>query len=223
MSIRFFERESVWGGKPHNVTERLNALTHSIGVGLSIAGFIFLFVLTSMGEGGALRYVSFSIYGSFQILLYLSSSVSHQFTDMPRIYNPIRILDQSAIYLLIAGTYTPVTLLVLPRVWGWWILSIVWALALLGILMKTLVYRDKHILSDLLYLPMGWLFIVAIRPFLENSPPGLVRWVVAGGLCYSFGIVFYISKRIPFGHVIWHMFVLAGGICFYLGFALYLT
>jgi len=223
MKASLFARESVWNGKPHNITERLNALTHGVGVGLSIGGLIFLLILTSLNSGGALRFITFSIYGSFQILLYLSSSVTHQFTDMPRVYNPMRILDQSAIYLLIAGTYTPAALLVLQGALGWWIFGIIWTLAVLGILMKTLAFRDKHILSDLLYLPMGWLFIVFIRPFLERSPPGLIQWMLAGGICYTVGIVFYISKRIPMGHVIWHLLVISGGLCFYLGFAFYLT
>ncbi len=219
----FFKNEVLRNGKPHDTTERLNALTHAVGAGLSIAGLIFLLVLTSAGAGGALRYVSFTVYGSFQILLYLSSMLSHQFTDIPKVYNPMRVLDQSAIYLLIAGTYTPFALLVLPGAWGWWIFGIVWALAVLGILMKSLVFRDQHLLTDLLYLPMGWLIITAIRPLIANSPPGMLRWVIIGGLCYSIGIPFYMTKKVPFSHVIWHLFVLAGGISFYLAFALYLT
>ncbi len=217
------QSDSLWKGKPHDIEERLNAVTHSIGVGLSIAGLVFLLVLTSMGEGGTVRYVSFSLYGAFQILLYLSSAMTHQFSDMPRMYNPMRILDQSAIYLLIAGTYTPAALLVLPGAWGWWIFGIVWTLAVMGIIMKTCIFRDQHLLSDLLYLPMGWLLIVAIRPFLANSPDGLMKWIVIGGLSYTLGVFFYVTKRIPFSHVIWHLFVLSGGISFYLGFAFYLT
>ena len=219
----FFKNEVLRYGKPHDTGERLNALTHAVGAGLSIAGLIFLLVLTSVGEGGFFQYIAFTVYGSFQILLYFSSMLSHQFTDMPKVYNPMRVLDQSAIYLLIAGTYTPFALLVLPPVWGWWILGIVWTMAVFGILLKSLVFRDQHLLTDLLYLPMGWLIIAAARPLTANSPPGMLRWVIIGGLCYSIGIPFYMTKKVPFSHVIWHLFVLAGGISFYRAFALYLT
>ncbi len=223
MKTAILQSETLKYGKPHSVEERLNAVTHGIGAGLSIAGLVFLLVLTARGSGGALRYVSFSVYGAFQILLYLSSTMTHQFTDMPKVYNPMRILDQSAIYLLIAGTYTPAALLVLPGAWRWWIFGIVWGLAVMGIIMKTCIFRDQHLLSDLLYLPMGWLIIAAYRPLAEHSPPGLLQWVIIGGLLYSFGILFYLSKKIPMSHVIWHLFVLAGGISFYIGFALHLT
>lgn len=210
-------------GKPHNVEERLNALLHSIGVGMSIAGLVFLLVLTSQGEGGVMRYVSFSLYGAFQILLYMSSTIMHQFTDMPKVYNTMRVMDQAAIYLLIAGTYTPVAFIVLGGAWGWWIFGLIWGMAVLGIIMKTVVFRKPHMMSDLLYLPMGWLILVALRPLIQQSPTGLVIWAFIGGLCYSIGIIFYLTKRISFSHVIWHAFVLAGGISFYIGFALYLT
>lgn len=210
-------------GKPHNVEERLNALLHSLGAGMSIAGLAFLLVLTAQGEGGAIRYVSFSLYGAFQILLYMSSTIMHQFTDMPKVYNTMRVMDQAAIYLLIAGTYTPVAFLVLGGAWGWWIFGLIWGMAVLGIIMKTVIFRQKHIMSDLLYLPMGWLILVALRPLIHQSPTGLVIWAFIGGLCYSFGIIFYLTKRISYSHVIWHSFVLAGSISFYIGFALYLT
>ena len=209
--------------RPHNLQDRLNALTHSAGIGLSIAGLAVLLVLTYYRSGGAVRYVSFSIYGTFQILLYLCSSLAHQFTDVPRIHKPLRILDQSAIYLLIAGTYTPITLLILPPRWGWWIFGIVWTMAVLGILMKSLLFQEEHFASDLLYLPMGWLILVALKPLVAHAPSGLLLWAVIGGLCYSVGVVFYMTKRIPFSHVIWHLFVLAGGFSFFYGFARYLT
>lgn len=215
--------ETAAGGRPHDLQERLNALTHSAGAGLSIAGLAVLLLLTYHGSGGAVRYVSFSLYGAFQIMLYMCSSLAHQFTDMPKVHKPLRILDQSAIYLLIAGTYTPIALLVLPDRWGWWIFGIVWTLAVLGILMKSLLFQEEHFASDLLYLPMGWLILVALRPLMEHAPPGLLLWAVIGGLCYSIGVVFYMSKRIPFAHVIWHLFVLAGGFSFFYGFDRYLT
>jgi len=207
----------------HTVEEKLNSLTHGIGAGLSIAGLIILLVATGNDGGSALAFASFSIYGSFQILLYLSSSLTHQFSDIPRISRVFRIIDQTAIYLLIAGTYTPLVLLGLKGVWGWSIFGTIWGLAILGILSKTMFFREKNIISDLLYLPMGWVIFIAIKPLVNAMSLEFMRWVYIGGLSYTVGIVFYLSKKIPYAHVIWHLFVLAGGISFFMGFFLYLS
>ena len=206
----------------HTIEDKLNSVTHSIGAGMSIAGLVFLLVLTRLNGGRAIQYVSFSLYGTFQILLYLSSALTHQFSDIPRIHKSFRILDQASIYLLIAGTYTPVTLLGLQGAWGWSIFGIIWGLAIAGILSKVLIFKEKHLFTDLLYLPMGWVIIIAAKPLVRVMPFGFVLWAVIGGVMYSFGIIFYLSKRIPFSHVIWHLFVLAGSISFYLSFAFYL-
>jgi hemolysin III len=207
----------------HSVEEKLNSLTHGIGTGLSIAGLVFLLVLTGMNSGGAVRYTAFTLYGAFQILLYLSSSLTHQFTDRPAVHKPLRIIDQAAVYLLIAGTYTPVALVAMKGAWSWAVFGIIWALAAAGILMKTVFMRGRNILSDLLYVPMGWLILIAMKPLKAMAPDGFVQWTMLGGALYTGGIVFYLLKRLPFSHVIWHLFVLAGGVSFYLGFALYLT
>lgn len=205
-----------------SIEEKLNSFTHSIGAGLSIAGLIILLQQTALKGGSSLAYVSYSIYGAFQILLYLSSALTHQFSDMPRINRVFRIIDQAAIYLLIAGTYTPAVLLGLQGVWGWSLFGIIWGLAVLGILSKTILFREKHLISDLLYLPMGWLVIIAIKPMTAVLPMDFLKWIFIGGGSYTVGIIFYISKRIPYSHVIWHLFVLAGGISFFLGFYFYL-
>lgn len=206
----------------HSVEEKLNSVTHGIGTGLSIAGLIVLLTLTARSGGRTLAYVSYSLYGAFQIILYLSSTLSHQFSDMPGPGKVFRVMDQASIYLLIAGTYTPAVLLGLGGAWGWSLFGVIWALALAGILMKTIFLRGVHIASDLLYLPMGWLILIAARPMAQTMPHGFIRWMFIGGACYTVGIVFYIVERIPFSHVIWHLFVLGGGISFFLGFALYL-
>lgn len=206
-----------------SIEEKLNSFTHSIGAGLSIAGLIILLQRTAAHGGTALAYVSFSVYGAFQILLYLSSALTHQFSDMPRINKAFRIVDQAAIYLLIAGTYTPAALLGIQGTWGWTIFGLIWGMALLGILSKTILFREKHIISDLLYVPMGWLIIIAVKPMMAVLPMDFVKWVFIGGGCYTFGIIFYISKKIPLSHVIWHLFVLAGGISFFMGFYLHLS
>ncbi|HAK47414.1 MAG TPA: hemolysin III [Spirochaeta sp.] len=210
---------------PHTielVEQKLNSVTHGIGAGLSIAGLIILLILGA-GTGNPWIIASFAVYGSFQIFLYLSSALTHVFHDMPKAFNVLRIFDQAAIYLLIAGTYTPVALIVMRDSGGWWMFGIEWAMALAGILMKSIVFRKKHIASDLLYLPMGWLLIFFIIPLSRLTPPGLLMWIFIGGGCYSIGIIFYLIKKIPLGHVIWHLFVLAGGISFFLGFVLHLV
>ncbi|MCK5735655.1 MAG: hemolysin III family protein [Spirochaetaceae bacterium] len=207
----------------HSIEEKLNSITHSIGAGMSIAGLVFLLALTGMNSGGALRYAAFSLYGAFQIMLYLSSSLTHLFIDHPHIHTPLRVIDQASIYLLIAGTYTPISLIAMPGKWGWWIFGIIWSIAIAGILMKSVFLRGKNIASDLLYLPMGWLIFAAFKPLRAMAPYGLVMWTILGGGLYTGGIVFYLWKKLPYAHVLWHLFVLAGGISFYIGFALYLT
>ncbi len=208
--------------EPHSVEEKLNSITHGIGTGLSIAGLVILITLTAQRSGRPLAYVSYSIYGAFQIVLYLASTLTHQFSDMPGPGKVFRIMDQASVYLLIAGTYTPAVLLGLGGAWGWSLFGVIWALALAGIVMKTIFLRVKHIGSDLLYLPMGWLIIVAARPMADVMPHGFIRWMFIGGGCYTVGIIFYLAKRIPFAHLIWHLFVLGGGISFFMGFVLYL-
>jgi len=207
----------------HSVEERLNSMTHAIGAGMSIAGLIFLLVLTKLNGSSAVALVSFTLYGAFQILLYLSSSVMHQFTDVPAFHKRLHILDQSAIYLLIAGTYTPVALLALGGTWGWVIFGLIWGMAAAGIFMKSFIFTGKHIASDLLYLPMGWLIVIAIKPLIAAMPNGFFLWMFLGAASYCIGILFYIFNKFPLSHVIWHLFVISGGVSFYIGFALYLV
>jgi len=206
----------------HPIEEKLNALTHNIGAGLSIGGLVFLLYLTGQADGTVIQYVSFTLYGTFQILLYLSSGLTHLFTDKPSIHGVIRVIDQTSIYLLIAGTYTPVALIALQGGWGWTIFGVIWSMAILGIVFKLVIGKKKHILSDLFYLPMGWTIIVAIKPMMNTAPRGLLLWVAIGAGCYTVGVIFYLLKKMPYAHVLWHLFVLGGGISFYLGFVKYL-
>jgi hemolysin III len=205
-----------------HVEEKLNAVTHGIGAGLSIAGLVLLLVLSG-DIRDPWRFVSFSIYGTFQILLYLTSSLTHAFHDMPRASYYFRIMDQASVYLLIAGTYTPAALVLLRGPVGWTIFGLEWGLAICGILSKTLFFKEKNIISDLFYVPMGWLIAVFAGPLVRSSPQGLVMWIFLGGACYTLGVLFYMIKKIPFGHVIWHIFVIAGGFSFFLGYAIHLT
>ncbi|MDC7219924.1 MAG: hemolysin III family protein [Spirochaetales bacterium] len=206
----------------HTTEEKLNAFTHNVGAGMSIAGMIFLLYLTGQRGGTGIHYVSFSLYGAFQILLYLSSGLTHSFTDKPKIHEVLRVLDQASVYLLIAGTYTPIALVTLGGAWGWTIFGIIWAMAISGIIVKLILGPRKHIISDLFYVPMGWTIVIAIKPLLEVAPRGLLMWVLIGGLCYTVGVIFYVMKKMPFSHVLWHLFVLGGSISFFLGFAKFL-
>ncbi len=204
------------------VEEIFNSITHAIGAGLSIAGLTILIMLTNE-DPSVWKYVGFTVYGTSQILLYLSSSLMHSFAALPRIRYYLRIVDQCFIYLLIAGTYTPVVLVAMRNVWGWTVFGIVWSLALIGIILKTTVFRTPHIISDLLYIPMGWTLVVAIRPMMRMLPSGLLLWMLIGGLCYTGGVVFYAWRKLPFSHTLWHLCVIGGSVSFFLGFSLFLT
>ncbi|MFW5975904.1 MAG: PAQR family membrane homeostasis protein TrhA [Alkalispirochaetaceae bacterium] len=204
------------------VEEIFSSLTHAIGVGLSIAGLVILLILTSR-DPSPYKYISFTVYGVSQILLFSSSGLIHGFFAMPKLRYYLRIVDQAFVYLLIAGTYTPITLISMRGPWGWGIFVTVWTLALAGILLKTLVFKKKHIVTDLLYLPMGWIILFTFRPLLRMAPPGFVLWLLIGGACYTVGVIFYLWKRLPGSHVIWHLFVLGGNVSFYLGYALHVA
>jgi hemolysin III len=208
--------------KDHSLEERLNALTHAAGAGMSIAALVFLLVLIPDGPAGNTARIAFSIYGASQILLYLSSAVTHQFSDKKRVYHIARIFDQLAIYYLIAGTYTPIALLVLPDPWRTQMLISIWGLAALGTLLKGWIFQKQHKITDILYVPMGWLVILFLKPLQQTAPEGFLTLLMAGGIIYTVGIIFYLTRKIYLSHVIWHLFVIAGSICFYAAFARYL-
>ncbi len=201
--------------------EIANSITHGIGAGLSIAALVILVVLASK-RGDAWRIVSFSIYGATLILLYLSSTLYHSFVN-PKIKNIFRILDHSAIYLLIAGTYTPVTLTLMRGAWGWTLFGLAWAIAIGGIIITALLLDKLKALLVLSYVVMGSLVVIAIKPMIEMVPRGMIIWLFIGGACYLLGIIFYLWKRLPYHHPIWHIFVLGGSISHFLGVLFYLT
>jgi hemolysin III len=204
------------------VEEVFNSITHAIGAGLSIAGLIALLMLTRQNPS-PLRFTAFTVYGVSQILLYLSSSLMHSFAALPRIRYYLRIIDQCFIYLLIAGTYTPVTMVAMGDRWGWIVFFVVWSIALAGILLKALVFREHHIISDLLYIPMGWIIIIALRPLMAVVPTEFMLWMLAGGGAYTLGVAFYAWRTLPFSHTIWHLFVIGGSVSFFMGFSLHLV
>ena len=193
--------------------ERFNSISHLVGAVLALIGATVLVTLAS-AEGSAPRIVSFSIYGVTLFLLYLFSTLYHSLRG--RAKQVFQTLDHHAIYLLIAGTYTPFTLLALQGATGWWMFGAVWSLALLGIVLDSLPRKGPRILALFIYLGMGWLVLFALDPLIAALPPGGFWWLLAGGLFYTVGIVFYVlDNRHPWCHGIWHLFVLAGSISHY--------
>ena len=204
----------------YSVTEELvHAITHGIGVILSIVGLSWM-LYVSINIADPWRIVSSSIYGATLITLFLASTLYHSMYAS-RHREIFKILDHCAIYLLIAGTYTPFLLVAMRSSTGWWIFGTIWALATAGIV-KKLWFRHRFPKIALAsYLAMGWLIVVAAPQVAEAIGPHGMGWLVAGGVSYSVGAIFYVVERIPFNHAIWHLFVLVGGICHFFGVALH--
>ena len=147
----------------------------------------------------------------------------HSFWALPRVRRILMILDQDFIFVLIAGTYTPVCLVAMRGNWGWVGFGVIWGLAILGVVLKSTVLQKPSLLADLVYVPMGWLVLLFFRPILESVPVPLAIWMGVGGLSYTVGVVFYAWRTLPFSHVVWHVFVLGGSVSFFMGFALHLA
>ncbi len=201
--------------------ELANTITHAAGIGLSIAGLIFLLVRAVL-YGDIWQIVSFSIYGSSLILLYLASTLYHGFKSK-RAKEILRVFDHSAIYLLIAGTYTPFLLVTLRGPWGWTLFGIIWGLAITGIILKITFGPKYEILSTIFYILMGWVVIIAIKPLLAALPLGGFLWLLAGGLAYTGGVLFFAWEKLPFNHAIWHGFVLAGSLFHFIAVSGYIS
>jgi hemolysin III len=193
--------------------ERFNSITHLVGAGLALAGLVVLVVVAAQ-DGDARRVVSFSIYGATLLALYTSSTLYHSVRGPAK--RVFQHLDHTAIYLLIAGTYTPFTMVALRGRLGWLLLTAVWSLAAVGALQEFRHVRGERVLSVVIYLTMGWLGIVAFRPLVGAIGPAGLAWLVAGGVFYTAGVGFYaFDKRLPVLHGVWHLFVLAGSIAHY--------
>lgn len=197
----------------HSLEEIANAITHGIGLLLSIAGFVVLLVLATL-RGTAWHIVACSIYGATLICLYAASTLYHAVIS-PRVKRALRIFDHSAIYLLIAGSYTPFLLVSLRGPWGWSLFGVIWGLALAGVLFKFWFVERFAILSTAVYIAMGWLVVIAAKPVITHLSLTAMIWLLAGGLAYTGGVIFFAAKRIPYSHAIWHLFVLAGSFCHY--------
>jgi len=199
--------------------EIAHSVTHGLGVVLSIAGLAVMVTLAAL-RGNAWHVVSCSIFGVTLIFLYTASTLYHSIPH-PGAKKVLRLFDHSAIFLLIAGTYTPFTLVTLRGGWGWTLFVLIWGLALVGIIYKITAKTRYRLLSVVLYLGMGWLVLVAIKPMVTSvAMPGLLL-LLAGGLCYTLGLIFFVWRRLPYSHAVWHLFVLAGSICHFFAVLLY--
>lgn len=200
--------------------EIANSVSHGLGF-LAAVALLPVLVIRAVSDGAA-AIVGAAIFGATMALLYLTSTLYHAMAPS-RTKNVLRILDHAAIYLLIAGTYTPFTLGVLRGPWGWTLFGVIWGLAAIGILLKSIRGIRYPRLSTAVYIAMGWLVVVALKPLLVNVPaPGLF-WLVAGGLAYTGGVVFYAANRIRYAHFIWHLFVLTGTGCHFVAVLHYAT
>ena len=188
--------------------EVANSVSHGIGLLGAITATPFL-VAAAMNRGTVASVVGVSIFAATMMLMYLTSTLYHAVPN-PRAKQVLRILDHNAIFLLIAGTYTPILLGVMYGTWGWVLFGLVWGLALAGIILKTASGHKYHHVSMIIYVAMGWIVVIATKPLIEAMPPWGIFWLVLGGWFYTGGIVFYRNERMRYAHTIWHLFVLAG-------------
>jgi len=190
--------------------EIANAVTHGVGAALAITGLVIMSWLAA-AHGNAWHVTSCAIFGATLVLLYTASTLYHSLPQ-PRAKAVFKVIDHSAIFLLIAGTYTPFTLVNLRGPWGWSLFGAVWGMALLGIIFQTTLLRSWTIIPLALYIAMGWVVVLALRPLLHNLAAGGFVLLLLGGLAYTGGSIFYVWKQLRFNHAIWHLFVLLGSV-----------
>ena len=188
--------------------EKLNVITHAIGLALSIVALVFLIIHAS-AMGTVRHIVSFTIFGASLILLYSASTFYH-YIQKPELRRKLNILDHASIYVLIAGTYTPFTIVTLKGWIGWTIFGLTWGIALIGIFFKLFYTGRFDKISTIAYVAMGWIIIFAIKPLIENLPVNGLYWLLSGGVFYTIGAVLYSIKKIKYNHAIFHVFVLLG-------------
>lgn len=201
--------EAVFYSKKEEIA---NVITHGIGVILSVIGLTYM-LINSIQNGDTYHIIGSLVFGSSLIIMYTCSTLYHTFqTEKLKVF--FRKLDHIAIYLLIAGSYTPFTLITLrDTAWGWIIFGIIWSLAVFGVIYKLTPLNRYKKLSLVLYLGMGWLIVLAAKPMIESLDTDGLWLVILGGLTYTLGVIFYIWEKLPFNHAIWHLFVLAGSSC----------
>lgn len=206
-------RKSPNGTSKLSAEEIVNTLTHGVGLLLSVAGFFALLFL-AIARGSAWRIAGCAVYGSTLLCLYAASTFYHA-ARSPHRKRILRVCDHAAIYLLIAGTYTPFLLVNLRGPWGWSLFGVIWGMASAGILFKLRFAGRFPALSTGVYILMGWLVIIATKPLITRVPHSGLLWLLAGGALYTLGAVFYAWKRLPYSHAVWHGFVLAASVCHY--------
>ena len=194
-----------------NGEEFANTLTHAAGVAASIVAMVLLLLL-AIREGDPFAIVGVAVFGTTLILLYLASTLYHA-VQKPEVKAKLKVFDHSAIYLLIAGTYTPFMLGVLRGGWGWSLFGVIWGLAVAGVVFKLFFTGKFPRISTSIYVAMGWLVLVAIVPMMRALSPGTLAWLFAGGVTYTAGTFFYHGQRFRYSHAVWHLFVLGGSVC----------
>ncbi len=201
--------------------EIANAITHGIGALLSVAALVVLIVFSSLFSS-AWHIVSFTIYGSTMLLLFVSSTLVHSFPE-GKVKDIFEIFDHSSIYLFIAGTYTPFLLVAINGAWGWSLFGVIWGIAVCGVFFKAFFTKKFLFLSTFFYILMGWLIVIAWKPLYAALPSGGIILLVTGGILYTLGTIFYVWRGFPFHHAVWHLFVLAGAIAHFFAVLLYLV
>ena len=205
----------------HLREEFANALTHGVGIVASVIGGATLITLAAI-SGDTRQIVSAAVFTATLILLYTASTLYHAFHEAA-VKARLKVLDHCAIFLLIAGTYTPFTLIALRGGWGWSLFGVIWALAVAGVVFKLFFTGRFRRLSTLIYIAMGWLVIVAMGPLVEALPAWTLGLLIAGGIAYTAGTFFYHRPRLPYAHAIWHLFVLAGSVLHFAAVAMQVT
>ncbi len=194
--------------------EIANSISHGMGFLIAVAVSPML-IVSAVQQGSSAGVVGATIFAFTMVLLYFTSAFYHALVNN-KVKQLFQHLDHCAIFLLIAGTYTPFTLGVLSGVWGWTLLGLVWGMAILGIILKSVGGAKGQTVSTLLYLAMGWLIVIAVKPLYLNMPPWGIFWLVSGGVAYTAGVGFYVADQMKYAHFIWHLFVMAGTTCHFI-------
>lgn len=199
--------------------EKLNIISHGFGFALSILGLLLL-IYRAHNLGDIIHLVSFSVFGASLILLYAASTFYHS-AKSPKLRYKLNILDHASIYLLIAGTYTPFALVTLSGLTGWIIFGVVWGMAVVGIILKLFFTGRYQLLSTFMYVLMGWIIVFALKPLINNLELPGIWWLLAGGISYTLGAVFFSINKIKYNHAIFHLFVLTGSFCHFISIYFY--
>lgn len=207
----------------YSVAEEIaNSISHGVGFILGIVGLVLLLTQAVANEAGSVAITSYSLYGGSIILLFLASTLYHAIPNQAA-KRRLKVFDHCAIYLLIAGTYTPFLLVGLDSSLARGLMVVIWSLALIGVIFKLAFTHRFKVISLVTYLGMGWLSLVVIYQMVMKLSAGAVSLLAAGGIVYTLGVIFYVNKRIPFNHAIWHGFVLGGSVCHFLAIYLYIA